>query len=99
LGGLLNVYGGRVRSDYTYASDSFGIWRFRPIHEVLLACDKPRLHILTHPILWSPDPLPVRRKIARCLAERAAAGQALYDHLVRSAGMWDAVMAQEDQEL
>jgi hypothetical protein len=57
------------------------------------------LHILTHPILWSPDPLPVRRKIARCLAERAAAGQALYDHLVRSAGMWDAVMAQEDQEL
>jgi peptidoglycan/xylan/chitin deacetylase (PgdA/CDA1 family) len=97
IGGLLNVYGGQIRKDYTYSSDSSGFWRFRPIAEVLADEGQSRLHILTHPVWWCPEPLSPRAKIMRCVDGRAAASLKVYDELLKSAGLWDAVMAQEGQ--
>lgn len=95
LAGLINAYGGAIRSDYLYTSDSFGYWRHRPIHEVLATTASDRLHVLTHPVWWTPEPGGPRQKIARCVAGRAHAMQGAYDELMKSAGTWDAVRALE----
>jgi len=95
LGGMLNVYGDRVRADYRYASDSFGFWRFKPIHEVLAEHASQNLHILTHPIWWTAEPKGPRAKIMACAAERHREMQSTYDELLRSAGMYETVMAVE----
>jgi len=95
IAGLLNVYGGRVKTDYVYASDSFGLWRYKPIHEVLLEAEHPRLHLLTHPVWWTVEPADPRSKIARCIGERSQFLQETYDQLLRDSGMWPALAALE----
>jgi len=95
IGGLLNVYGGAIRANYVYNSDSFGLWRFTPLHELLATTTEPRLHLLTHPIWWCKQGDGPRRKIARLMADDAARGQEIYDTLIRSAGMWDRVISEE----
>jgi hypothetical protein len=96
IAGLLNVYGGKIRSDYLYASDSGGFWRHKPIHEVLAARQHDKLHILTHPVWWCAERQSPRRKVARCVEGRAAFGQKVYDDLMKSAGMWPTITAMDD---
>lgn len=95
LGGLLNVYGGRIRTDYTYVSDSFGFWRFRPLHDIIHARTLTRLHVLTHPVWWVPEGIGPRRRIMRCIEGRACSMQEYYDCLLKHAGMFETVLAQE----
>jgi hypothetical protein len=95
LGGLLNVYGGRIRSDYLYGSDSFGVWRFTPMQQVLEEARHPRLHLLTHPVWWTEVPASPRAKIARAIAERSRFLQQTYDDLLRDSDMWDTISAQD----
>lgn len=94
LGGVINAYGGPIRERYVYASDSFGYWRHTPIPEVM-ATTADRLHILTHPVWWTPEGASPRQKIARCVDGRAAAMQKIYDDLMKSAGTWEKVMSLE----
>lgn len=91
VGGLLNVYGGAIRSDYLYASDSFGYWRHTPIHQVLKDRPSQRLHILTHPVWWTPQPASPRAKIEACVQGRSRFGQETYDNLMKSVGTWETV--------
>ncbi len=95
LAGLVNAYGGAIRSDYLYTSDSFGYWRHAPIHEVLSTTLSDRLHVLTHPVWWTEEAGSPRQKIARCVQGRASAMQRTYDDLMKSAGTWDKIQACE----
>jgi len=78
LAGMVNAYSKRLRTDYVYASDSNGYWRFKPIPDVIQERHN-RLHILTHPEWWTPDPLPPRDRIERCVMGRAQASLQKYD--------------------
>lgn len=85
IGGLVNAYGASLRSDYVYCSDSNGYWRFQPMAEVIGA-GHPRLHLLTHPEWWTPEPMPPSERINRAIMGRARAVRRDYDAQLASAG-------------
>jgi hypothetical protein len=67
-----------MRRDYVYGSDSNGYWRFKPMGE-LIAEGHQRLHLLTHPEWWTPEPLPPSERIDRAIMGRARAVRRDYD--------------------
>ncbi|BCB21374.1 hypothetical protein OCUBac02_42680 [Bosea sp. ANAM02] len=85
IGGLINAYGASLKRDYTYCSDSNGYWRFQPMAEVI-AAGHPRLHLLTHPAWWAPEPMPPSERIDRAIMGRARAVRRDYDALLARGG-------------
>jgi Formyl transferase len=83
VAGLVNCYGRTLRTEYGYVSDSNGYWRFHPIAEVLATVEHRRLQVLTHPGWWTPEPLPPRKRVLRCVHGRAEAVMARYDEFLR----------------
>jgi len=62
LGGLTNAYGKTIREKFEYISDSFCIWRYRTLDDVLSDDSIKNLHVLLHPACWSKKPKsPYRR--------------------------------------
>lgn len=86
LGGMVNAYGQYMRVSYSYVSDSNGYWRFRRLRDVLEAGKDERLHVLTHPGWWTPEPMSPRARIARCIDGRAASQHRRYDEFLARAG-------------
>jgi hypothetical protein len=84
LAGMLNVYGGAFRSRYAYCSDSNGYWRFTPLSEVLVRQTPEPLHVLTHPVWWTPTPMAPRARIERCVLGRSRAVMKDYDEFLLS---------------
>ena len=85
IAGLTNAYGARLRRDYAYCSDSNGYWRYRPMAEVI-ADGQPRLHLLTHPEWWTPEPMAPSARIDRAILGRARAVRRDYDMLLAAGG-------------
>ena len=85
VGGLVNAYAASFRRNYVYCSDSNGYWRFQPMIEVI-AAGHPRLHLLTHPEWWTPEPMPPSKRIDRAITGRAQAVRRDYDALLRRGG-------------
>jgi hypothetical protein len=85
IGGLVNAYGASLRRDYAYCSDSNGYWRFQPMTEVI-AAGHPRLHLLTHPEWWTPEPMSPSARIDRAIMGRARAVRRDYDTILARAG-------------
>ncbi|MBR1156119.1 hypothetical protein [Bradyrhizobium sp. JYMT SZCCT0428] len=85
LGGLLNAYDGRLRRDYVYCSDSNGYWRFKPMRDII-AQGYPRLHLLTHPEWWTPEPIAPSERIDRAITGRSRRLRSDYDSLLRLGG-------------
>jgi hypothetical protein len=92
LGGMINVYGARIRGAYVYCSDSFGYWRHTPLHEVLAQPPSSMLHILTHPVWWRQMPMGSRQRIKACVEEQALALAGIHDALLTRAGQIHAVV-------
>jgi hypothetical protein len=78
---LVNAYSARLFSDYTYASDSNGYWRFKPIPQVI-GEGHEKLYLLTHPAWWTPAPMSPSDRIDRCLLGRGRAVRQTYDALL-----------------
>lgn len=81
IGGLINAYGRVLRKDYTYCSDSNGYWRFEPMDKVI-AAGHARLHLLTHPEMWTPDAMSPSARVDRAIFGRAHALRRTYDALL-----------------
>jgi len=88
IDGLVNAYGATLRRDYRYCSDSNGYWRFRPMAEVIAEAP-PRLHLLTHPEWWTPEPMSPSARIDRAIFGRAQAVRRNYDMGLGLAGRLD----------
>ncbi len=85
IGGLFNAYSGRMRRDYVYCSDSNGYWRFKPMKEVI-GEGHDRLHLLTHPDVWTPEAMPPSARIERAIIGRARRIRSDYDARIALAG-------------
>lgn len=85
IGGLLNAYAAPLRRDYVYCSDSNGYWRHEPMPAVI-AAGHPRLHLLTHPAWWTPEPMSPSDRIDRVLLGRARKVRADYDAALARGG-------------
>ena len=86
IAGMVNAYGAYLRERYVYRSDSHGRWRDPPLAEVVAAGEAERLHVLTHPEWWVPEPMSPRERVTRCIDGRAAAQHARYDLVASAAG-------------
>ena len=84
--GMVNASAPVWRARATYCSDSNGIWRFRPLAEVVADPATRNLYALTHPEWWPPEPLPPRARVDRCIDGRARACAAGYDRLLADHG-------------
>lgn len=84
--GMVNTYGKRIQGNFFYCSDSNGYWRFSRLYEVLEKGEYEKLHILTHPELWTPSVLSPRDRIIRCIEGRAKKQLCEYDALLNSSG-------------
>lgn len=69
-----------------YVSDSNGYWRYQRLSDVLENSENEKLHILTHPEWWTPEIMPPRERISRCIEGRSAKQHAIYDEALRKAG-------------
>ena len=81
VAGMVNAYGAGLRERFAYCSDSHGVWRHRRLHDVLEEAADERLHVLTHPEWWVPEPLPPRERVTRAIHGRAARTQERYDRV------------------
>jgi hypothetical protein len=70
LAGMTNVYGGRIKREYAYVSDSNGYWRHERLPDVIDSGGHERLHVLTHPEWWQAEPMSPRERLERCLEGR-----------------------------
>ncbi len=86
IGGMINAYGRYIREHYSYCSDSNGYWRFRRLRDVLEAGTEEKLHILTHPGWWTPEPMSPSDRVSRCVNGRAAWQQRIYQRMLAEAG-------------
>lgn len=78
LCGLQNAYSERLRTAYTYCSDSNGYWRFKSIQQVIDEGHE-QLHLLTHPGWWTDTPMTPAERIERAILGRARAVRADHD--------------------
>ena len=86
VAGMVNAYGATLRRDWTKTSDSGGHWRFRPIPEVIESGEHERLHVLTHPEWWVPEPMSPRERVTRAIAGRAEYQHERYDCVIADMG-------------
>ena len=86
IAGLVNAYGASLRGSFAYCSDSNGYWRFRRLRDVLEAAEDERLHVLTHPEWWVPEPMLPRARVARCIEGRATRQHERYERALAEMG-------------
>ncbi|MGH8196515.1 MAG: GNAT family N-acetyltransferase [Woeseiaceae bacterium] len=86
IDGMLNVYGRTFRERYKYCSDSNGYWRFEALPDLVFAGTHERIHALTHPEWWTPDAMPPRERVERCVLGRASAVMRNYDDCLAKSG-------------
>jgi hypothetical protein len=84
IAGMVNAYGDYLREHFAYASDSNGYWRFAPLQDVLADGAIERLHVLTHPEWWVPEPMSPRERALRAIDGRAARQKARYEEVMKA---------------
>jgi hypothetical protein len=77
-----NAYAYLGEAGFVYVPDLDGYWRFRSVPDVLAENSGASVHVLTHPEWWTPEPMPPRARMQRCMEGRAAAVQRRYDTLI-----------------
>jgi hypothetical protein len=84
--GMINAYGPAITHRFTYLSDSNGYWRHRSFQQLITAEDADRVHVLTHPEWWTPEPMSPRARVQRCVDGRCRRQLERYDALLAGAG-------------
>ena len=67
IGSLVNTYNRIQMSDYFYVSDSNMIWLHEHPAEIFSRRLYPRLHLLIHPMWWTPEPMSLEEKWLKVL--------------------------------
>lgn len=85
--GLLNNYNSYFQNELDYCSDSYGIWRFNRMFEVITNPKVKKLQILTHPVLWSEKPMPPHKRVYSSILKRKQWEKAFYNDFLKKNGM------------
>lgn len=72
IAGMINVYGKKITTNYTYCSDSNGYWRYERLENLLKKPQIKRLHVLIHPEWWQKVSLSPHQRIIRSINGRAS---------------------------
>ena len=86
LAGMINASNRYIQQHFGYCSDSNGYWRYGRLGDVLRSAKHERLHVLTHPDWWVPEPMSPRDRISRCIDGRARRQHEWYDSTLRQLG-------------
>lgn len=86
LCGMVNAYSSFFKEHFGYCSDSNGYWRFDSLESVLRSKRYSRIQVLTHPELWTPEPLSPRKRILRAAEWRAKRCMEQYDRILAESG-------------
>ncbi len=86
INGMINAYGQEIKEKFGYCSDSNGYWRFRRLRDVLEAATDNKLQVLTHPELWTPEPMSPWARVKRCVDGRATRQIEWYDDILEKSG-------------
>ena len=81
-GDMLNVYSGKIKSNYQYCADSTGFWRYEILDEVLLDPKVQHLQVLTHDAMWSERVLSPRQRVRSSIQANADRVKAQYDDIL-----------------
>ena len=84
--GLFNASHEKFVKNFTYCSDSNGLWKYRNAMEVLRDPSSQNVYLLTHPEWWQEDELLPRQRVSRCVNGRAANCLRYYDELLLKNG-------------
>lgn len=76
--GMVNAISPRIQREYKYVSDSNGFWRHESLADVLTEGAAPRLHVLTHPVWWTTEPMKPYERFRRAVLGRAQSNLELY---------------------
>lgn len=79
IAGMVNAGAAYIREHFGYCSDSNGYWKYGRLRDVLASGEFERLHVLTHPDWWVPEPLSPRERVSRCIEGRARRQHEWYD--------------------
>lgn len=91
IGGLFNCGSTNFIQKFKYVSDSNGIWRYERLRNVLEQPAFLRLHVLTHPEWWTPEPMPPMERLRRIVDGRAKANFDLYSYQLRRDGRFASI--------
>lgn len=89
--GLFNAASPRICDRFKYCSDSNGIWRYERLIDLLSGDPIPRLHVLTHPLWWTPDPMRPIDRFRRAVNGHARANMRFYLGLMQRDGRFAAL--------
>ena len=92
--GMINVCSPPIWEGYKYVSDSNGIWRHERLCDVLSGEPYARLHVLTHPVWWTPASQTPMERLKRAVEGRAKAGIEFYLSLLRRDGRFEHIADQ-----
>ena len=86
IGEYVNASASYFRTEYTYASDSNGYWRFKSIPTVIQEETGQNLCILTHPVWWTPSAQSPFERVKRSITGRALYTENHYCNLLNQYG-------------
>lgn len=86
IGEYVNASASYFRTEYTYASDSNGYWRFKSIPTVIQEGTGQNLCILTHPVWWTPSAQSPFERVKRAITGRALYAENYYCNLLKQYG-------------
>lgn len=81
-GGLTNTYSNVFQKELAYCSDSYGVWRFERLCDLIKQRKYNSLQVLTHPELWSDEVSSPYERVLGCIFGRAQKVKSLYDGLL-----------------
>ena len=91
--GMLNVYSEYFLKETAYCSDSFGIWRYHSLDDMIKSKGSKRLQVLTHPEWWSQKVTSPAERIKHCVRGRAENSWRSFENIVKVYGLevidWD----------
>lgn len=86
IGEYINASASYFRTEYTYASDSNGYWKFKSIPNVIQEVTSQNLCILTHPVWWTPTAQSPFERVKRAIMGRAIYTENHYCDLLNQYG-------------
>lgn len=86
IAGMVNTYGKKLKTEYSYCSDSNGYWRHVRLPDLIEVAKPDYIHVLTHPAWWTPEAMYPRERIERCLSGRCNVVGKEYDSFLQGKG-------------